>query len=157
MAHALRAGAGEAGGHLALGAEPHVPRRTSSPGYSREEFIDDLLNEHEPKFAAASSGRAQGADGLHRRPAGSKARSVGKLLNSFIDLNNLALSRFSAEELGGSACTPAPAGIAIPPTAPRSTTRNCCRACSSLKAGNFYIALAGEQDRVRVLKIIREQ
>ena len=36
----------EAGGHLALGLEPHVPRRGDSRLFARP-FIDDLLREHE--------------------------------------------------------------------------------------------------------------
>ena len=36
-----------------------------------------------------------------------------------------------------------------------STTRSCCPGLFQLKVGNFYIALAGEPDRIHVLKIIR--
>ena len=39
----------QAGGDLAIGAEPDVSRRESA-GYSREEFIDDLLSEHETEI-----------------------------------------------------------------------------------------------------------
>lgn len=53
----------------------------------------------------------------------------GNLLNSFIDLNNLALSRFSAEERKRIGCIPAP-GTVIPLIAQRSTIPPCFRACS---------------------------
>ncbi len=52
----------------------------------------------------------------------------GTLLESFIDLNNQALGRFTGEErrkLGVHTC---PAETATPPTAPTSTTPLCFRA-----------------------------
>ena len=84
-----------------------------------------------------------------------KVDPSGHLLNSFIDLNNLALSRFSAPErtrIGVHAC----------PGGDRDSTHSAdvdyaelLPSLLELKAGNFYVALAGENDRVRVLKIIR--
>ena len=80
----------------------------------------------------------------------------GQLLHSFIDLNNLALSRFSAEERQR-------IGVHTCPGGDRDSTHSAdvdyaelLPSLFELKAGNFYIALAGEKDRVRVLKIIRE-
>ena len=69
------------------------------PDYSREQFIEDLLAEHEAEVRACL---AKGAykvqiDFTEGRLA-VKVDPSGNLLNSFIDLNNLALSRFSAEE-----------------------------------------------------------
>ena len=69
------------------------------PGYSREQFIDDLLAEHETEIRRCF---AKGAykvqiDFTEGRLA-MKMDPSGQLLHSFIDLNNLALSRFSAEE-----------------------------------------------------------
>jgi 5-methyltetrahydropteroyltriglutamate--homocysteine methyltransferase len=80
----------------------------------------------------------------------------GHLLNSFIDLNNLALSRFSAGER-------ARIGVHTCPGGDRDSTHSAdvdyaelLPSLFELKAGNFYVALAGEPDRVRVLKIIRQ-
>jgi 5-methyltetrahydropteroyltriglutamate--homocysteine methyltransferase len=80
----------------------------------------------------------------------------GNLLNSFVDLNNLALSRFSTDErkfLGVHTC----------PGGDRDSTHSADVDYSQflpslfhLNVGSFYIALAGERDRVRVLKMIRE-
>ena len=156
--HALRARAGQAGGHFAFGFEPHVPGAKRFPVIPREEFIDDLLREHETEIRRCLEKGAHKVqiDFTEGRLA-IKIDPSGKLLHSFIDLNNLALSRFSAPRIGsGSACIPVPVATAIRPTARMSTTPSCCPACSSCKAGNFYIALAGEADRVRVLKIIRD-
>ena len=46
------------------------------PGYSREQFIDDLLREHETEIRRClREGRARGADRLHRRPPRDEDRS----------------------------------------------------------------------------------
>jgi 5-methyltetrahydropteroyltriglutamate--homocysteine methyltransferase len=47
--------------------------------------------------AALAKGCAQGASRFHRRPLAIKIDPLGNLLQSFVDLNNLALARFSAE------------------------------------------------------------
>jgi 5-methyltetrahydropteroyltriglutamate--homocysteine methyltransferase len=80
----------------------------------------------------------------------------GDLLNSFIDLNNLALSRFTADER-------ARIGVHTCPGGDRDSTHSAevdyselLPSLFELKAGNFYVALAGEKDRVHVLKIIRK-
>ena len=47
------------------------------PGYPREQFIDDLLREHETEVRRClQQGRAQGADRLHRGPARDEDRPV---------------------------------------------------------------------------------
>ena len=81
----------------------------------------------------------------------------GDLLRSFIELNNLALARFSIEERKR-------IGIHTCPGGDRDSTHSAdvdyaelLPSLFELKAGNFYVALAGEPDRARVLKIIREQ
>ena len=69
------------------------------PGYSREDFIEDLLNEHVTEIrrcldkgvAAVQIDFTEGRLALKIDPS-------GELLSSFIDLNNLALSRLSAKE-----------------------------------------------------------
>jgi 5-methyltetrahydropteroyltriglutamate--homocysteine methyltransferase len=106
------------------------------PGYSRQEFIDDLLREHEAEVRRCFEQGAQKVqiDFTEARLA-VKLDPSGNLLNSFIGLNNLALLRFS----------PADADYA-----------DLLPSLFELRAGNFYIALAGEKDRIRVLKIIRE-
>jgi 5-methyltetrahydropteroyltriglutamate--homocysteine methyltransferase len=126
-------------------------------GYSREEFIQDLLNEHETEIRNCLRKGAQKVqiDFTEGRLA-VKIDPTGNLLNSFIDLNNLALSRFSAQErqlIGVHTC----------PGSDRDSTHSAdvdyaelLPSLFELRAGSFYIALAGEKDRVRILKIIRE-
>jgi methionine synthase II (cobalamin-independent) len=79
----------------------------------------------------------------------------GALLHSFIDLNNLALSRFSAAERQR-------IGVHTCPGGDRDSTHSAeveyaalLPSLFELKAGNFYVALAGELDRGRVLQIIQ--
>jgi 5-methyltetrahydropteroyltriglutamate--homocysteine methyltransferase len=69
------------------------------PGYSGEEFIDDLLHEHENEIRRSLQKGAHKVqiDFTEGRLA-IKIDPSGNLLQSFIDLNNLALARFSAEE-----------------------------------------------------------
>ncbi len=127
------------------------------PGYSRDQFIEDLLNEHKNEVARCLDKGAHKVqiDFTEGRLA-VKLDPSGALLDSFIDLNNLALARFSAEERTR-------LGIHTCPGADRDSTHSAdvdyadlLPMLFQLEAGNFYIALAGEKDRVRVLKIIRE-
>ncbi len=127
------------------------------PGYSRAQFIDDLLHEHETEVRACLRKGAHKVqiDFTEGRLA-VKIDPTGKLLHSFIDLNNLALARFTAEDrkrLGVHTC----------PGSDRDSTHSgevdyaeLLPSLFALLAGNFYIALAGETDRGHVLKIIRE-
>ena len=69
------------------------------PGYSREQFIDDLLREHETEVrnCLRKGAHSVQVDFTEGRLA-VKIDPSGELLHRFIDLNNLALSRFSAED-----------------------------------------------------------
>ncbi len=126
-------------------------------GYSREQFIDDLLGEHEKeiRLCLAKGAHKVQIDFTEGRLA-VKIDPTGNLLNSFIDLNNLALSRFTTEER-------AKIGVHTCPGGDRDSTHSAevdysdlLPSLFQLKVGNFYIALAGEKDRVHVLKIIRK-
>ena len=127
------------------------------PGYSREEFINDLLREHETEIRRCLEKGAHKVqiDFTEGRLA-IKIDPSGNLLQSFIDLNNLALARFSAEERER-------IGVHTCPGADRDSTHSAdvdyaelLPALFELKAGNFYIAMAGEKDRIRVYKILRD-
>ena len=54
---ALRHGAGQAGGHLAVGAEPDVPVRRDSRATPATQFIEDLLAEHDTEIRRCLRGR----------------------------------------------------------------------------------------------------
>jgi 5-methyltetrahydropteroyltriglutamate--homocysteine methyltransferase len=127
------------------------------PGYPREQFIEDLLHEHESEVRACLDKGAHKVqvDFTEGRLA-IKIDPTGALLHSFIDLNNLALSRFTPEERER-------IGVHTCPGGDRDSTHSAdvdyaelLPSLFELKAGNFYVALACEADPVRVLKIIRE-
>jgi 5-methyltetrahydropteroyltriglutamate--homocysteine methyltransferase len=127
------------------------------PGYSRQEFIDDLLREHEMEIRRCLEKGAHKVqiDFTEGRLA-VKLDPTGNLLNSFIGLNNLALSPFSAQERQR-------IGVHTCPGGDRDSTHSAdvdyaelLPSLFELRVGNFYIALAGETDRERVLKIIRQ-
>jgi 5-methyltetrahydropteroyltriglutamate--homocysteine methyltransferase len=126
-------------------------------GYSREEFISDLLHEHETEVRRCLQ---QGAhkvqiDFTEGRLA-LKLDPSGNLLNSFIDLNNLALSRFSAEERARIGVHTCPGGDCDSTHSADVDYAELLPSLFELRARNFYIALAGEKGRERVLKIIRQ-
>jgi 5-methyltetrahydropteroyltriglutamate--homocysteine methyltransferase len=127
------------------------------PGYSRQEFVDDLLREHEREIRRCFE---KGADKVQidftEGRLAVKLDSSGALLNSFIGLNNLALSRFSAAERQRIGIHTCPGGDRDSTHSAEVDYADLLPSLFELRAGNFYIALAGEKDRVRVLKIIRQ-
>ena len=127
------------------------------PGYSREQFIDDLLREHEIEIRRCF---AKGAykvqvDFTEGRLA-MKIDPSGRLLHSFIELNNMALSRFSAADRARIGVHTCPGGDLDSTHSADVDYAELLPGLFQLKAGNFYIALAGERDRTHVLKIIRQ-
>lgn len=126
-------------------------------GYSRGDFIDDLLREHETEIRRCLKKGAHCVqiDFTEGRLA-IKLDPSGNLLNSFIDLNNLALSRFSAEELKRIGVHTCPGGDRDSTHSADVDYASLLPSLLELHAKNFYIALAGEKDRSRVLRIIRD-
>ena len=126
------------------------------PGYSREEFIQDLLREHEIEIRNCLQKGAHKVqiDFTEGRLA-VKIDPSGNLLHSFIDLNNLALSRFTAEERSRIGVHTCPGGDLDSTHSADVDYAELLPSLFELKARSFYIALAGEKDRIRVLKIIR--
>ena len=127
------------------------------PDYSREQFIQDLLNEHETEIRRCLKKGAHKVqvDFTEGRLA-VKIDPSGHLLNSFIDLNNLALSRFSPEERRRIGVHTCPGNDFDSTHSADVDYAELLPSLFELKAGNFYIALAGERDRRHVLKIIRK-
>lgn len=126
------------------------------PDYSREEFIEDVLREHETEVRRCLRKGAHSVqiDFTEGRLA-MKVDPSGALLTSFVDLNNLALARFSDSDrmrLGVHTC----------PGGDRDSTHSAdvdyaelLPSLFELNVGNFYVALAGEADRARVLNLIK--
>jgi 5-methyltetrahydropteroyltriglutamate--homocysteine methyltransferase len=125
-------------------------------GYPREQFIEDLLREHETEVRRCLQKGAYKVqiDFTEGRLA-LKIDPSGNLLSSFIDLNNLALSRFSAadrQRIGLHSC---PGGDRDSTHSADVDYADLLPSLFELNVGNLYIALAGERDRPRVLETIR--
>ena len=127
------------------------------PGYTREEFLEDLLSEHvgEVRRCLQRGALAVQIDFTEGRFA-LKLDPTGVLLTSFIDLNNLALARFTDEER-------ARIGVHTCPGGDRDSTHSAdidyaelLPALLQLDVTNFYVALAGERDRRHALTLLRD-
>jgi 5-methyltetrahydropteroyltriglutamate--homocysteine methyltransferase len=127
------------------------------PDYPRERFIDDLIHEHVYEVRRClDQGAAKVQIDFTEGRFAVKVDPSGELLASFIDLNNLSLSRFSPAErqlIGVHTC----------PGGDRDSTHSAdvdyaelLPSLFQLNLTHFYVALAGEPDRPRIFKIIRE-
>jgi 5-methyltetrahydropteroyltriglutamate--homocysteine methyltransferase len=127
------------------------------PGYTRDQFIHDLLAEHESEIRRCfSRGAVKVQVDFTEGRFTMKVDPTGGLLSSFIDLNNLALSRFTPEERQRIGVHTCPGGDLDSTHSADVDYAELLPSLFELKAGNFCVALAGERDRVRVLKIIRK-
>ena len=116
--------------------------RHGSSHPSVEPLYDEAVRETIEQFEATGSPVV--TDGEQRK------------YHNFIELNNLGLSRFSEEERRH-------IGVHTCPGSDRDSTHSAevdyaelLPSLFELQAGSFYIALAGEPDRTRVLKMIRQ-
>lgn len=124
-------------------------------GYTREDFLDDLVNEQEKEIRGCF---AVGAEKVQidftEGRLSIKLDPSGSLLNGFIDLNNRVLERFTPQERQS-------IGIHTCPGADHNCTHSSdvdyaelLPSLFELKAGNFYIAMAAEKNPERALKIV---
>jgi 5-methyltetrahydropteroyltriglutamate--homocysteine methyltransferase len=125
------------------------------PDYSRQEFIDDLLREHETEVRRCLQKGAHCVqiDFTEGRLA-MKIDPTGELLSSFIDLNNIALARFSSMDRSRLGVHTCPGGDRDSTHSADVPYEELLPSLFELKVGNFYVALAGEEDRRRVLRTI---
>jgi 5-methyltetrahydropteroyltriglutamate--homocysteine methyltransferase len=126
-------------------------------GYPREAFLDDLLREAETDIRRAllAGAHAVQIDFTEGRLAVKLDPSRG-LLDQFIALNNRVLDRFSAEEralLGVHTC---PGGDHDSTHSADVDYADLLPSLFSLHVTNFYVQLASEPDRPRVLKLLRD-
>jgi len=127
------------------------------PDYPREQFIEELLSEHEGEVRrclelGASSVQIDFTEGR----LAVKLDPTGELLTRFIDLNNLGAARFSDAERKR-------IGVHTCPGGDRDSTHSAdvdyaelLPSLLQLEVGRFYVSLAGERERERVLAVIRE-
>jgi len=131
--------------------------RNEIPGYSREEFLADLVREAEADIRQCLE---QGAYNVQvdftEGRLSLKLDSSGGLLRNFINLNNQVLDRFSSDDwqrLGVHTC---PGGDRDSVHSADVDYAGLLPLLFTLHAGNFYIQLASESDRRRVLRLIAE-
>jgi 5-methyltetrahydropteroyltriglutamate--homocysteine methyltransferase len=126
-------------------------------GYSREQFIEDLIDENEADIRSCLGSGAHNVqiDFTEGRLAVKLDPSKG-LLKQFVDLNNRVLERFSPEERKRIGVHTCPGGDRDSTHSADVDYADLLPSLFDLEVGNFYIQLASEKDRERVLKIIKE-
>ncbi|MGO8817910.1 MAG: cobalamin-independent methionine synthase II family protein [Terriglobia bacterium] len=127
------------------------------PGYSREQFLSDLIGEAVKDIRECiSKGAVKVQIDFTEARLSLKLDPSGGLLEQFIGLNNRVLSQFSAPErlkIGVHTC---PGGDQDATHSADVDYSGLLPSFFKLNAGNFYLQLASERDRLRVLRLIRE-
>jgi methionine synthase II (cobalamin-independent) len=128
------------------------------PGYSREDFVEDLLNEAETDIRSCLTKGAHcvQVDFTEARLS-LKLDPSAKLLESFVDLNNRVLKRFSTAERRRIGVHTCPGGDQDSTHSADVDYAELLPRLFELEAGNFYVQLASEKDRRRVLGLLGKQ
>ena len=126
-------------------------------GYPREAFLADLVREAADDIRGALDKGAHSVqiDFTEGRLA-VKLDPSGQLLRSFIDLNNQVLAQFSAEERQRIGVHTCPGGDQDSTHSADVDYAALLPGLFRLNASTFYIQLASEPDRPRVLRAIAE-
>lgn len=126
-------------------------------GYSRSEFIADLVNECEKDIRLClQTGAYKVQMDFTEGRLSLKLDPSGGVLKQFIDLNNQVFNRFSEEER-------TKLGVHVCPGGDQDSTHSAdvdytlfLPMLFDLNVGNFYLQLASEPDRRKVLKTIQQ-
>jgi 5-methyltetrahydropteroyltriglutamate--homocysteine methyltransferase len=126
-------------------------------GYTQAEFMEDLLNECEKDIRQClEAGAYKVQMDFTEGRLSLKLDPSGGVLKHFIDVNNQVFNRFSKEEqqkLGVHVC---PGGDHDSTHSADIDYADFLPQLFNLNVGSFYMQLASEADRVRVLKIIKQ-
>jgi 5-methyltetrahydropteroyltriglutamate--homocysteine methyltransferase len=125
--------------------------------YPREKFLRDLMDEAEADIRGAfDAGATVVQMDFTEARLSLKLDPSGGLLRSFIELNNQVLGRFSADERQA-------IGVHVCPGGDRDSTHSADVDYAKLlpdlfqmEAGRFYLQMASESDRPRVLRVIKD-
>lgn len=125
------------------------------PGYPREAFIADLIDEAETDIRGAlDAGAACVQIDFTEARLSLKLDPSGNLLRSFVELNNRVLARFTPEERQR-------IGVHVCPGGDHDSTHSADVAYAGLlpdlfqlNVSRFYLQMASEPDRKRVLGIV---
>jgi 5-methyltetrahydropteroyltriglutamate--homocysteine methyltransferase len=126
------------------------------PGYPREAFIEDLVAEASDEIRACLDRGAIVQIDFTEARLSLKLDPTGGLLNAFVDLNNQVLGRLTVAER-------ARVGVHTCPGGDRDSTHSAdvdyadlLPSLFRMNVGSFYVQLASEVDRERVLRILGE-
>lgn len=127
------------------------------PDYPRNQFVKDMLHEHETEIRSCLKKGAHTVQiDFTEGRLSVKLDPTGGLLNSFIQLNNMALDRFTTEDRKRIGIHTCPGGDKDSTHSADVDYSELLPSLFELNAGRFFIALAREPDRIRVLKMIRD-
>jgi 5-methyltetrahydropteroyltriglutamate--homocysteine methyltransferase len=125
--------------------------------YSREAFIEDLVGEAETDIRQCLQRGAYNVQmDFTEGRLSIKLDPSKQVLRSFIDLNNSVLERFSEEERRKIGIHTCPGGDQDSTHSLDVDYAELLPMLFELKTGTFYIQLASEPDRGRILGIIKE-
>ncbi len=127
------------------------------PGYSREAFLADLVDEAAADIRGAlTAGAASVQIDFTEGRLSLKLDPSGNLLRSFVELNNQVLNRFTADER-------AKIGVHVCPGGDHDSThsadvdyRGLLPNLFRLHAGRFYLQMASERDKHRLYPMIKQ-
>jgi 5-methyltetrahydropteroyltriglutamate--homocysteine methyltransferase len=127
------------------------------PGYSQAEFLADLVREAEVDIRQCLEKGAYNVQvDFTEGRLSVKLDPSGGLLENFVHLNNQVLSRFSSDERQRIGVHTCPGGDRDSVHSADVDYASLLPLLFTLHAGNFYIQLASESDRRRVLRLIAE-
>jgi 5-methyltetrahydropteroyltriglutamate--homocysteine methyltransferase len=123
--------------------------------YPREAYINDLIAETETDIRRCLKSGAHNVQiDFTEGRLSLKLDPTGQVLKGFIDLNNQVLDRFSVEERKRIGVHTCPGGDEDSTHSADVDYSELLPGLFKLKVGRFYIQLASESDRVKVLKLI---
>jgi 5-methyltetrahydropteroyltriglutamate--homocysteine methyltransferase len=126
-------------------------------GYSRDQFIADLIDDAEADIRRSLENGAYNVQiDFTEARLSLKLDPSGGLLQSFIDLNNQVLSRFTEadrKKIGVHSC---PGGDHDSTHSADISYADLLPYLFQLQAGNFYLEYAGEKDKPAVLASIKK-
>ena len=127
------------------------------PGYARDAFLDDLVREAEADIRQClAKGAANVQIDFTEGRLAVKLDPTKQLLRTFVALNNRVLERFTPAERKRIGVHTCPGGDQDSTHSADVDYGQLLPTLFELSAGNFYMQLASEQDRGRVLRIIKE-
>ncbi len=126
------------------------------PGYSREQFIEDLVEEASAEMRGCLDRDATVQIDFTEARLSLKLDPSGGLLTTFVDLNNRVLERLTDAERARVGVHTCPGGDQDSTHSADVDYADLLPTLFRMNVGNFYVQLASEADRPAVLRILGE-